>query len=166
MWIVLKGKNKEIDFLQKNLIKKMGKDIMFYIPRYKTEIFKKNKVVTSTQLLMKNYIFCYHKNFKKRNNLNTVNFTKGLEYILKGHETNQIQIERFIKYCKSFECEKGFIQPIFFKSLLKDFGKFSSGPFKVLSFNIIEKQKSKLKILIGDLVTTVSDNQRNIYRPI
>ena len=54
MWIVLKGKNKEIDFLQKNLIKKMGKDIMFYIPRYKTEIFKKNKVVTSTQLLMKN----------------------------------------------------------------------------------------------------------------
>ena len=57
MWIVLKGKNKEIDFLQNNLIKKMGKDIMFYIPRYKTEIFKKNKVVTSTQLLMKNYIF-------------------------------------------------------------------------------------------------------------
>ena len=86
MWIVLKGKNKEIDFLQNNLIKKMGKDIMFYIPRYKTEIFKKNKVVTSTQLLMKNYIFCYHKNFKKRDNLNTVNFTKGLEYILKGHE--------------------------------------------------------------------------------
>ena len=33
-------------------------------------------------------------------------------------------------------------------------------------FEILEKQKNKLKILIGNVVTTISDKKNYLYRPI
>ena len=42
--------------------------------------------------------------------------------------------------------------------------QFITGPFANMIFEIIEKQKNKLKILIGSLVTTVQDNKNYLYR--
>ena len=44
--------------------------------------------------------------------------------------------------------------------------KFLSGPFTNMVFEIIEKQKNKLKILVGNVVTTISDKNNYIYRPL
>ena len=43
--------------------------------------------------------------------------------------------------------------------------QFLSGPFTNMFFEILEKQKNKLKILIGNFVTTVPDNKNYLYRP-
>ena len=56
MWIVLKANNKEQEFLRKSLIEKIGKNLKFYTPKYKTKIIRKNRFVESAQPLLKNYI--------------------------------------------------------------------------------------------------------------
>ena len=43
---------------------------------------------------------------------------------------------------------------------------FLSGPFTNMMFEILERQKNKLKILIGNVVTTISDSNNYLYRPI
>ena len=53
----------------------------------------------------------------------------------------------------------------FFKEAIKNRGQFISGPFTNMMFEIIEKQKNKLKVVIDNIVTTISDN-KYLYRPI
>ena len=53
MWIVLKANNKEQEFLRKSLIEKIGKNLKFYTPKYKTKIIRKNRFVESAQPLLK-----------------------------------------------------------------------------------------------------------------
>ena len=107
---------------------------------------------------MGNYIFCYHEKFSKSNIINEIQFIKGLQYFLKGHVQNQREIKEFIEYCKSFENKDGYIMSAFFKRVIQNKGQFISGPFTNMMFEIIEKQKNKLKILVGNIITTVSDN--------
>ena len=54
----------------------------------------------------------------------------------------------------------------FFKTILTKKAKFISGPFTNMVFEILERQKNKLKILIGDIVTTISDKKNYLYRPV
>ena len=44
--------------------------------------------------------------------------------------------------------------------------KFISGPFTNLIFEILEKQRNKLKILIGNIVTTIPNKKNYLYRPV
>ena len=90
--------------------------------------------------------FCYHEKFKKSNYINEVKFLKGLEYFLEGYNQNQSQILKFIEYCQSFENDKGYLTQSFFKMIIAKKAKFISGPFTDMIFEIIEKQKNKLKI--------------------
>ena len=85
---------------------------------------------------------------------------------MKGHEAAQTEIIKFINYCKTFENENGYIKQTFFKTTIIKKGKFISGPFANMIFEILEKQKNKLKILVGNIVTTISDNKNYIYRSI
>ena len=64
------------------------------------------------------------------------------------------------------ENEKGYLTQAFFKSIITKKAKFISGPFTNMFFEIIEKQKNKLKIIVGNVVTTKSDNTNYLYRPI
>ena len=41
-----------------------------------------------------------------------------------------------------------------------------NGPFANMIFNVIENQKDKLKILVGDIKTTVIKNSKNLYRQV
>ena len=93
-------------------------------------------------------------------------FEKGLEYFLSGYNSNQTEIEKFIEFCKTFENKEGYLTQAFFKNMIAKKAIFTSGPFTNMMFEILEKQKNKLKILVGNIVTTISDKNSYLYRPI
>ena len=166
MWIVAKVKNNEFRVFEKDLIGKLGSSIEFYYPKIEYNKCFKNKIQRLEKYALGNYVFCYNKNFNNSFFLNKFKFTKGLEYFLNGYYQNQNEIIKFIKYCKSLENKKGFLTQAFFKSLINKKGKFISGPFTNMMFEIIEKQKNKMKIIVDNVVMTISDNNNYLYRPV
>ena len=166
MWTVAKFKRKELNVFKEKMIEKFGQDIKFYCPKIEHSKYFKNKIKKFERLLLANYIFCYHSKFTKSSTINELRFLKGLEYFLGGHEQSQNEIIKFIKNCKSFENKEGYLTSAFFKNILSKKAQFISGPFTSMMFEIIERQKNKLKILLGNIVTTISDKNNYLYRPI
>ena len=166
MWVVAKIKKKKIEIFKKNLIEKAGQDIQFYCPKIEYNQYFKNKIIKLEKSALENYIFCYHNNFSNAVFINKTRFTKGLEYFLNGSYQNQNEIIEFIRYCKRSENSKGYLTQTFFKTIVKEKAKFISGPFTNIIFEILEKQKNKLKITVGNIVMTISDNANYLYRPV
>jgi hypothetical protein len=166
MWVVAKVKTNSLNTFKKNISEKTGCDIKFYQPKLEYHKYFGDKVKKFEKFILENYIFCYHKKFESSKSINEIRFIKGLEYFLEGYKQNQIQIIKFINYCKSFEDEKGYLTQSFFKAIINQKAKFISGPFSSMIFEILEKQKNKLKIIVGNVVTTISDNSKYLYRPI
>ena len=166
MWVVAKIKIQELNIFKKKLIEKLGKETQFYHPKIEYHKYLGHKVKRFEKLVLENYIFCHSKKFEKASFINEVRFLKGLVYFLRGNNYNQNEIEKFIAYCKGFENEKGYITQAFFKTIIIKKAKFISGPFTNMIFEVIERQKDKLKILVGNIVTTISDKTNYLYRPI
>ena len=166
MWAVAKVKIKNLNTFKKDLTEKIGTDIKFYNPKIEYHKYYGNKVKRFERFILANYIFCYHDKFKKSNAINEVRFLKGLEYFLEGYNQNQNEIVKFIEYCRTFENSKGYLTPNFFKFVIIKKAKFVSGPFSNMMFEIIEKQKNKLKILVGNMIMTISNKTNYLYRPI
>ena len=166
MWTVAKIKIKNLNTFKKNLAKKIGNDIKFYHPKIEYHRYFGDKIKRFEKLILENYIFCYHKRFQKSSFVNEIKFLKGLEYFLGGYNHNQKSIVQFIEYCKMFENEKGYLTQSFFITMITKKAKFISGPFTNMIFEILEKQKNKLKILLGDIVTTIPNTTNCLYRPI
>jgi hypothetical protein len=166
MWVVAKIKLRNLNTFKKDLVKKLGKDIKFYHPKIEYHKHCGENVKRFEKLILENYIFCYHEKFKKTHSINEVKFLKGLEYFLEGYTQNQNDIVKFIEYCKTFENKEGYLTQSFFQTLVTNKAKFISGPFTNMVFEIIERQKNKLKILIGSIVTTIPNKANYLYRPI
>jgi|TARA_B100001964_G_C13980175_1_gene485844 hypothetical protein len=166
MWLVAKIKKREIETFKRDLIKKSGSNTEFYCPKFEYYKYFRKKVKRLEKFALENYIFCYHKNFGDQTFIRKLKFVKGLEYFLNGYYQNQNEIIKFIQYCKSFENNKGYLTQAFFKNMITKKAKFISGPFVNMIFEILEKQKNKLKIIVGNVVTTISDNSKYLYRPI
>jgi len=166
MWVVAKVKTKNLNIFKKNLIEKLGKDTKFYHPKIEYHKYFGDKVKRFEKYILENYVFCYHEKFKKSSSVNEVKFLKGLEYFLEGYNQGQSSIINFIKYCKTFENEKGYLAQSFFKTIITKRAKFISGPFTNMIFEILEKQKNKLKILVGNIVTTIPNKTNYLYHPI
>jgi len=166
MWIVAKIKSRHSVIFQKDFIQKSKGKIVFYEPKIVYPEFKSKKNVKKYKSLLENYIFCFNEDFKNENFCNKFRFIKGLQFFLSGHLHSQNEILNFINFCKSFEDQDGYITNIFFKNLVSKKAKFISGPFINMTFDIIEKQKNKLKISIGNFITTISDKKNYSYRPI
>ena len=166
MWVVAKIKKKEVNIFKRDLANKLGEDIQFYCPKIEYQKFFGKKIKKFEKLALENYIFCYHKNFNNLFFVNKLRFIKGLEYFLNGYYQNQYEIIEFIKYCKSSENSNGYLTQAFFKTIITKKAKFISGPFANIIFEILEKNKNKLKIVFGNVVTTISDNSNYLYRPI
>ena len=166
MWVVAKIKIKNLNVFKKDLVKKVGSDIEFYQPKIEYHRYFGDKIKRFEKLILENYIFCYHKRFQKSNFVNQVKFLKGLDYFLHGYNLNQDNIIKFIKYCKSFENEKGYLTQSFFKTIIAKKAQFISGPFTNMIFEILEKQKNKLKILVSNIVMTIPNSTNYLYRPI
>ena len=108
---------------------------------------------------MGNYLFCFHKSFENQQTINKLKFVKGLKYFLGGFIQSQDEIKKFIKKCKDFENKEGYLSENFFELYINSRYKFSSGPFVEMIFKIIDLQKNKINILLGNMKTTIKKNE-------
>jgi len=166
MWLVIKYNKNEFHFLQGELKKKIGESLQIYKPKIKFQKLIRNKIKSLEKNLLDDYLFCYHEKFKNKKLLTLLNNSKGLKYFLKNSDTNQTEIVNFIEFCKKNEGEDGFLKQDFFDNSNFKKGIFISGPFTNLIFSVIENQRKRLKVLIGNVTTTIKKNSGFLYRPV
>jgi hypothetical protein len=166
MWIVASYKTKEINTLKKNLKRILGNAPDYFIPEIEYQKNIGNKFKTFQKTLLEGYLICFDKKFKDSNIINNLKFAKGLNYLLDGYKNNQDEILSFVKKCKKFQNSKGYLTQEFFEESNLNKGKFVSGPFTNLIFDILSKNSKKTEILIGKYKTTISKNSNFLYRPI
>ena len=165
MWIVAKINIKKINFFIKEIKVKCGEDLVLYQPSLQYEKVIKNKLEKYNKPLLEDYFFCFSKKFEDINFVNTLNYIKGLKYFLEGFKNNQQEIIKFIENCKVNQNAQGFISSAYFYNIITSRGKFVSGPFTNMLFDIIEKNKNKLKVLIGNYKVSISKKDNNLYFP-
>ena len=163
MWLVIKYKTNQINFLINNLQETIGELPEMCIPKIKSR--NKNSKKNSDLFLLEDYLICYHKKFSENSTLIQLKYLKGLKYYLDGFQNQQLQIQKFVKYCRNYE-KNGYISQEFFNNINFERGKFISGPFTNLVFNILERNKKKLKVLVGNFKTTINLSKDCLYLPI
>ena len=166
MWIVLKYKKNEFGFLKKDLKKSLGDLPQIFCPKFKYKKLVKNKLHLLEKNILDDYLICYHEKFQNVNTLTTLKNLRGLKYFLTNSKINQREIINFINFCKKNQDSDGYIKQSFFEFSNMKKGIFLSGPFTNTIFNVVEKQKDKLKILIGKITTTITKNSDYLYRPV
>ena len=159
MWKVLKIDQKSLGLLKEDLKKKLGQDFKIYIPKLRIQKFKNNKLINKEINLLGDYLFCFHKNFEYESTLNSLRFVRGLKYFLGGLSGSQNDIEKFIKKCKDSEGQEGYLSRNFFDLDLDRNYKFSSGPFADKIFKIINLQRNRIKVLMGNIKTTIKKKE-------
>ena len=159
MWKVLKFDQKSLGLLKEDLKKKLGQDFKIYIPKLRIQKFKNNKLINKEINLLGDYLFCFHKNFEYESTLNSLRFVRGLKYFLGGLSGSENDIEKFIKKCKDSEGREGFLSRNFFDLDLDRNYKFSSGPFADKIFKIINLQRNRIKVLMGNIKTTIKKKE-------
>ena len=164
MWTIIKFDKNKLDFLKKDLEKKLGKDFIIYKPKLLIQKYKKNKSTSREVNLLGDYLFCFHNNFKNPETINRLKFTKGLKYFLNGFIKSQKEINKFIQKCKGSENNKGYLSSDFFETHLNKEYTFHEGPFIGMIFKILQLQKNKINIMLGNKRTTIVKNQF-LYSP-
>ena len=86
-------------------------------------------------------------------------FTKGLKYFLSGFSQSQKDIEKFIHKCKESENKYGYLTQSFYEICKNTNYRFSSGPFTEKIFKIINLQKNKIDILLGNIKITTDKKE-------
>ena len=165
MWVILKFDKKNLSLLKKDFLKNLGNDVKFYTPKLKLQKKIKNKLQNIESFLLGDYLLCFHKSFENKDIINSLKYTKGLKYFLNNFKETQEEIKNFIKKWKSNEDEHGFIKQCFFEFKENGIFQFLTGPFINSKFKIVDRQNSKLKILIGRFTTTVS-KENYLFRPV
>ena len=166
MWIVLKYKKKELSFLKKDLEKALGNLPLIFKPQLKYQKLVKNKLQFLEKDILDDYLICHHEKFKDDKIFTFLKNLRGLKYFLTNSLVNQKEIINFINYCEKNKDSNGYIKPSFFEFSNMKNGIFLSGPFTNMIFSVIEKQKDKLKILLGKVTTTISKKSNYLYRPV
>ncbi len=165
MWAVLKFNDKNLSLLREDLSNKLGKDFKIYIPKLRIQRYKNNKLITKEINLLGDYLFCFHKNLEDHKILNSLKFIRGLRYFLEGFTGSQNDIRNFIAKCKESESKEGYLSRNFFDLDINKKYRFSSGPFANKIFQIIDLQKNRIKILMGNIKTTIK-NKDSLFTPI
>ena len=163
MWAVAKIKLNEFALFRKQIEEKIGKDRIFYMPKTKIQLFRKNKLKSQEKFVLENYIFCFNKKFENQKTFQVLRFIKGLQYFLPGCLAEQKSIKSFICYCRSFEDGFGFLKNSFFNKIEKNYIKFVSGPFTNMVFKILLKNKEQIKVLIGDIPVSISSDKDYVF---
>jgi len=166
MWVLAKYKINELETMKNCLKKSLDESIVFYNPKIKYQKYVKNNLHTYEKFILEGYIICKHTKFEDCETLAKLKSTKGLQYFLNGHFKNQIEINEFIKKCKTHEDADGYLKQDFFESAIHTKARFISGLFTNMIFSIISKQKNKLKIKIGNITTTIDNKSNYQYRTV
>jgi hypothetical protein len=151
--------------LKKDLQSKLGNDLLIYRPKLLIQKFKNNKLINKEFNLLGDYMFCFHEKIGHRGVLEQLKFSRGLKYFLDGFKKSQDEINYFVKKCKEIEDENGYIFQSIFATEINKFYKFSSGPFTDKIFKILEIQKNKINILLGNIKTTI-DKREFLFSPL
>ena len=165
MWIILRYKKNNFQFLINDLKKKFKNDLEIYNPKFKTNLIVKNKFVTSEVTLLGDYFFCHHKEFNNLNIINSLKFTKGLKDFIKGYKFSQKDIQDFIKKCRKSENKEGYLTNKFYNLYKNSKFKFNSGLFSNFVFKIINLQKNKINLLLGNLKIT-TEKEKFFFKSI
>ena len=96
MWTIIKFDKKKINFLKKDFVKNLGKDVIIYTPKLFVQKYVKNKLVGKEFELLGDYLFCFHKKFQNPYTINSLKFCRGLKYFLNGFLQSQNEIKKFI----------------------------------------------------------------------
>lgn len=166
MWIVLKYKRNELNFLKKDLQTALGDLPLIFRPKIKYQKLIRNKLHFLENDILGDYLICYNEKFKNINVLSILKNIRGLKYFLKDSQNNQKEIINFIEFCKKNQGIDGYMKQSFFEFSNFEKGEFLSGPFTNMIFSVIENQKDKLKILIGNATMTISKNTVYLYRSV
>ncbi len=165
MWTIIKVDKKKINFFKEDLTKKIGSKFKIYNPKLITQKYKNNKLINKEFNLLGDYLFCYHEDFSNKFTINNLQFVKGLKYILNGFTQSQNEIINFINRCKDSEDKNGYLSSDFYSLENNMNYKFSSGPFANTIFKIINLQKNKIDILMGNIKTTIN-RKRYLISPV
>ena len=149
MWIVAKFNNGQENLFKQELSKNI-KNIILYSPKVKINFFKNNKLLCKDKSLLCSYLFCFSKEFSDSKIIDNMSGLKGLSYFLRGERLYQKEVSQFINDCKLHEDDKGYIKKEFADLSFSNLYKFNSGPFTNLLFKLIEKNKTQIKISIGN----------------
>ncbi len=165
MWTILKFEKRKFHQLKKDFSQKLGSEPRYFIPKLRLQKLKKNKLYDSESLLLGDYLLCFHDNFKNEKVISSLKYCKGLKYFLNGFLNSQQEINEFIDKCKIHEDKTGYIKQSFFEFKHNTKYKFMSGPFTNMVFEIIYSQHKKIRILLNNFETTLS-NKKYIFRPV
>ncbi len=156
MWTVIKFDKKKMNYLKDQLKLKFGKDLKFYCPKVLIKKFKNNQLIKKEFNLLGDYIFCFNKKFSETIFLNQAKYTRGVKYILDGINKSQNEIEDFIIKCKKAENDDGYITQNFYDGEVNGSYRFSSGPFAQKIFKILDIQKNRISIMMGNIKTNIN----------
>tara|TARA_A100001037_G_scaffold298225_1_gene321563 strand:+ start:129 stop:626 length:498 start_codon:yes stop_codon:yes gene_type:complete len=165
MWTIIKYEKKKLEFLKLDLEKKLGSECKFYQPKLLYKNYRKKKLIEREFDLLGDYLFCFNEKFDNSKFINTINYSRGLKYILNGYIESQKEICAFIDKCKLSEDTNGYLSDQFYDLNVNSNYKFFSGPFTNSIFKILELQKNKIKILMGNLKTTVNKKDF-LFQPV
>ena len=160
MWTVIKFDPKNFLFLKNNLVKKFKNELIFYKPKLKITKNIQGKKLLKEINLLGDYFFCYSPNFKNDSSVKQLSYIKGLKYFIKGYKSSQNQINDFILKCKKHEDDKGYLSGNFFDIVGKKEVTLNSGPFSGFILKVLEQQKNKLSLMMGDL--KILTNKKNL----
>lgn len=161
MWAIIKFDKKKFCDLKKNLIKRLGNNTIFYIPKIK---IKKNLKDYESNLLG-DYVFCFNNKISENFIINSLKNTVGLKYFLNGFLIYQKQIIQFIKRCKKYEDDYGFLKQDFFDINGKIGFQFTSGPFNKFFFNLIEERGKRYVITLNSFKVNIS-KEKTLFKTI
>ena len=129
MWTILKFEKKNLNFLKGDLEKKLGSSCEIYIPKLIYKRYNNNKMVKREFNLLGDYLFCFNEKFNDPRYMKTMNYVRGMKYILQGFKQSQNEINEFIKKCRFAEDTEGYISEQFYDLRIGSNYKFFSGPF-------------------------------------
>ncbi len=151
MWIVLKIKKySELNIIRKSLTDLFGSSPKLCNPKVKT-ISVNSKINTNKDtFLLERYILIYHNKLSNQFYLNKISYMRGIDYCLHGFKGCQNEIYKFAQKCEKNQDTSGYVNSDFFNLSEGMNIKFSKGPFVNFVSKIVEIQKKKLKMLVGN----------------
>ena len=150
MWVVLKIKKySELNIIIKSLTDLFGSSPKLCNPKVKTSTRIKKNIIKDIFLLEK-YILIHHYKLSNQFYLNKIRYMRGIDYCLQGFKSCQNEIYKFVQRCEKYQDNLGYVNSDFFNLSEGMDIRFSKGPFVNFVSKIVEIQKKKLKMLVGN----------------
>lgn len=151
MWVVLKIKKySELNIIRKSLTDLFGSSPNLCNPKVKTKKISNKKNTNKDTFLLEKYILIYHNKLSDQFYLNKMSYMRGIDYCLQGFKGCQNEINKFVQKCEKNQDISGYVNSDFFNLYEGMDIKFSKGPFVNFVSKIVEIQKKKLKMLVGN----------------